>query len=579
MRSRGSRTARIYPRAQAFGGVLKAAFVNPDLRRVGFGYALFGTAELAIWIALLVYAYDHGGTAATTTMVLVQLLPCVLLGPLLGAYADRHRPQRVLTGGYALQVVAMDAVATAMVMHAPVATIFVLAPLTALSFTVTRPAQAALFPAVVRTAEELTAANVMCGWTSGAAALLGPALAGVGLALHGPALVVIVTTVLSALALVLVSKVRGLPETEVPGGVAPVPSPHRATDVIATLRAGLRANLAALRTSPPLRILLSLHAFYYVLVGAVDVLCVVLAASYLHMGAGGAGYLNASFGAGALLAGFVTAFLVGRRRLKNTLVLALLASVFALALVSTQQKVALALLLLAATGLAGSIFDVSGRTLLQRSAPADAVAGFFSLLEALMDLGLALGAVLVQVTITLGGIRAALVAPAIVAGLLVAALWSRLRRLDQAAVVPHMEIRLLRAIPIFAVLPAPTIEGIARELELVSVPSGTTLFHEGDPGDRYYAVAAGSLEVTRRGVVVHTVTRGQGFGEIALIRDVPRSASVTALTEATLYALRKDLFVQTVTGHPVAARVTGQIITGHVGGDRQAGDEPQARPA
>lgn len=575
MRSRGSRAARVYPRAHAVGGVLKTAFVNPDLRRVGFGFALFGTAELAIWIALLVYAYDHGGTAASTTMVLVQLLPCVLLGPLLGVYADRHRPLRVLTGGYALQVVAMDAVATVMVLHAPVAAVFALAPLTALAFTVTRPAQAALFPAVVRTAEELTAANVMCGWTAGAASLLGPALAGVGLALHGPALVLIVTTVLSAIALALVSKVRDVPEA-----AAPVAAPPRTQGATAAaLRAGLRANVAALRDSPPLRILLSLHAFYYVLVGAVDLLCVVLAASYLHMGAGGAGYLNASFGAGALLAAFVTAFLVGRRRLKNTLVLALLAAVVALALVSTDAKVALALVLLAATGLAGSIFDVSGRTLLQRSSPSDAVAGLFSVLEALMDLGIALGAVLVQVTITFGGIRAALVAPAIAAGLLVLVLWTRLRRLDQAAVVPHVEVRLLRASPIFAVLPAPTIEGIARELEQVSIPAGTTLFHEGDPGDRYYTVSAGVLEITRRGVVVRTVARGQGFGEIALIRDVPRSATVTAVTDATLYALRKDLFVQTVTGHAVAARVAGQIITGIVGEDRRAGGPHQARPA
>ena len=359
-------------------------------------------------------------------------------------------------------------------------------------------------------------------------------------------------------------------------GAAPI-SPK--SSEYAAVRAGLHANLAALRRNPPLRILLSLHTFYYVLVGAVDLLCVVLAASYLHMGAGGAGYLNASFGAGALLAGFVTAFLVGRRRLKNTLVLALLASVVALALVSTQAKVALALLLLAATGLAGTIFDVTGRTLLQRSSPSDAVAGLFSVLEAVMDLGLALGAVVVQVTITLGGIRAALLAPAIAGAALIVVLWTRLRRLDQAAVVPHMEIRLLRAIPIFAVLPAPVIEGIARELEQVSVPSGNTLFHEGDPGDRYYAVSNGALRVIasrHRGGRDFT---GQGFGEIALIRDVPRSATVTAVSDATLYALRKDLFVQTVTGHPVAAQVTGQIISGHLGDDPDAGGQQEARPA
>lgn len=570
MRSRGARAAKVVPRTHVVAGVLKTAFVNPELRRVGFGYGLFGTAELAIWIAFLVYAFDHGGTKSSTAIVLIQLLPCVLLGPLLGAYADQHRPLRVLTGGYALQVVAMDAVATVMVLHAPTAVVFALAPFTALAFTVTRPAQAALFPAVVRTPEELTAANVMCGWTTGAASLLGPVLAGVGLALHGPALVVIVTTVLAALALVLVSKVKVAPQVAIPAARG---------GILADVRTGLRANLAALGENPPLRILLSLHAFYYVLVGAVDLLCVVLAASYLHLGAGGAGYLNASFGAGALLAGFVTAFLVGRRRLKRTLVLSLLASVAALALVSVKEDVALALLLLAATGLAGTVFDVAGRTLLQRSSPVDAVAGLFSVLEALMDLGLALGAVFVQVAITLGGLHAALIAPAVAGAVLVLALWTRLGRLDKAAVIPHTEIRLLRALPIFSVLPAPALEGVARELEPVALARGTTLFHEGDPGDRYYAVSTGTLDITRRGVVIGSRSRGEGFGEIALVRNVPRTATVTAATDAHLYALRKDLFVRTVTGHAGAARVTGRIITERLG-DPPAGREgPEARPA
>ena len=161
---------------------------------------------------------------------------------------------------------------------------------------------------------------------------------------------------------------------------------------------------------PPLRILLSLHGFYFVLIGAVDLLSVVLAASYLHMGPGGAGYLNAAFGAGALLAGFVTAFLVGRRHLKNTLVVALVAAVGALALISATHRVAPVAVLLATVGLSGAVFDVTGRTLLQRSAPSGAIAGLFSLLESLMDLGLALGAVIVQLSIAVGGVRAALLA-------------------------------------------------------------------------------------------------------------------------------------------------------------------------
>lgn len=173
----------------------------------------------------------------------------------------------------------------------------------------------------------------------------------------------------------------------------------------------------------------------------------------------------------------------------------------------------------------------------------------------------------------IGGLRAALLAPAIGALVLVAALWRRLATLDDGATVPQVEIRLLRSIPIFAALPAPEIESIARELDPVSVPQGTTMFHEGDRGDRYFAVAAGSLSISRSGVEVKTVGRGDGFGEIALVRDVPRQATVTAVTDSSLYALRKDVFLLTVTGHTTAAAAASRIIDGHLA-DPKADQDP-----
>ncbi len=574
----------MFLRAHAVAAVLRSAFANPAMRRIGFAYLLFGMAELGIWIALLIYAYAHGGTAAGTTMVLVQLIPCIALGPFLGALADRHNVHHALCWSYGFQAAAMAAVAAAITEGAPTFVVFLLAPLAAVGLSVTRPAQAAMLPAVVRTADELTAANVMSGWTFGAASLIGPAVAGLLIAWHGVGLAVAVTAGMSATALLLVIGLR-----TVPVAGAPVPEdPAAPTEGgergwlhggLADLREGTWANLDSIVRNPPLRILLSLHAFYFVLIGAVDLLCVVLAASYLHMGSGGAGYLNASFGAGALLAGFVTAFLVGRRHLKNTLAVSLLLAVAALALISAIPRVTPVLILLAAVGLSGAVFDVTGRTLLQRSAPSDAIAGLFSILEALMDLGLALGAVLVQVAIAVGGLRAALLAPAVIALALVAGLWRRLSNLDAGATVPQVEIRLLRSIPIFAALPAPALEGIARELEPVSVATGATVFHEGDSGDRYYAVAAGSLAISRSGVVVKTVSRGEGFGEIALIHDVPRRATVKAVTDASLYSLRKDLFVQTVTGHSASALAAGRIIAGHVGDQTRGlddGDSPSA---
>ena len=573
----------VFTRARAVAAVLRSAFANPALRRVGFAFALFGMAELGVWIALLIYAYAHGGTSGGTTMVLLQLVPCILLGPFLGAFADRHSARRVLCLGYALQACSMAAVAAAIAAHAPAVLVFLLAPFTALGFTMTRPAQAAMFPAVVRTPDELTAANVMSGWTYGAASLLGPAVAGVLIAWRGVGLAVAATAGMSALALLLVlgRTVRsggGVETASDDDAEDASPSPGSSLrDVLAEVRDGTRANLRAIERNSPLRILLSLQGFYFVLIGTVDLLCVILAASYLHMGAGGAGYLNAAFGAGALLAGFVTAFLVGRPHLKNTLVVALGISVLALALISAIPRVVPVLLLLFVVGLSGAVFDVTGRTLLQRTAPSDAIAGLFSILEALMDLGLVLGALFVQVAMAIGGLRAALIAPTILALVLVAAFWRRLAKLDDAATVPQVEIRLLRSIPIFTALPAPAIEGIARELEPVVVAKGTTMFHEGDRGDKYFAVADGSLAISRSGEVVKTVSRGEGFGEIALVRDVPRQATVTAVTDAALYSLRKDLFLQTVTGHTTAAAAATRIVDGHLAGqDPDDHDTPDA---
>jgi len=226
--------------------------------------------------------------------------------------------------------------------------------------------------------------------------------------------------------------------------------------------------------------------------------------------------------------------------------------------------------LIAVVGLAGAVFDVTGRTLLQRSAPADAIAGSFSILEVLMDTGLVLGAVLDRLGIAIGGVKAALVAPAAIALLLFALLWRRLRRIDDIAVVPQVEIRLLRSIAIFAALPAPALETLARELEPVAVQSGTVLMQEGDPGDCYYAVADGELSVTKAGCQVQLVSRGDGFGEIALIRDVPRQATVTALTDASLYMLRKDPFLLAVTGHAASVSATNRLIAHHLGDDPPA---------
>ena len=561
------RPTRPTGRLATITSVFRTAFANHDLRGTLLGYGAFIAMEFGVWIVFLVYGFDHGGATGGMTIALVQLVPAIALAPLLGALADRGHPGRFLFIGNGVQVASIAGAAVAVGTDAPLAVVYLLAAMTSVALTATRPTQSAILPSLVRTAEELTASRVMAGWSEGAASLLGPALAGLVMAWHGLGAALGVLATMGA-----VSMLFGARLLRVEFGVSTTtmvvePEAQQAESqpglsVWADIRASIRGTLFDRR----IRVLLVLTTFFYVLVGAFDLLYVVLAIGLLHMGQSGAGYLNSAFGAGWLMAGFFTAFLVGRHPLARTLGLALLACVAALALIDAVPYVVPAIVLLAACGLAGAVFDTTAKTLLQRAAPPDALAGAFAVLESLQSLGLAIGAVLTWAGVRVAGVQGALLAPGIVAVVLLIVLWRRLRHVDDAATIPQVEIRLLRSISIFAALPAPAIEAVARELVQSSVAAGAIVIHEGDPGDRYYAVADGELEVVQRGTVLRRIGRGDGFGEIALIRRIPRTATVRATSDCLLYSLDGDLFVETVTGNPSATRVAGSVVDGHLGG-------------
>jgi CRP-like cAMP-binding protein len=140
----------------------------------------------------------------------------------------------------------------------------------------------------------------------------------------------------------------------------------------------------------------------------------------------------------------------------------------------------------------------------------------------------------------------------------------RLFALDSTAQVPIVEIGLLRSLRLFAALPPPEIEALARSLEPVEAAVGAAIVTQGETGDRYYAIADGDLEVMVDGHRTATLSRGDGFGEIALLRDVPRTATVAALTPVRLYALAKEPFLEIVTGH-VATSATATAIASERG--------------
>jgi MFS family permease len=528
--------------------VFAATIRNAALLRLELAFATFNGAEWAVWVSLLVYAYTVGGATAAGIMALVQLVPCILLSPYLGALTDRRRAGRVLFVAYLAMGVSMACVAVVIALDAPAVIVFALAVVINLSITAPRPAQSALLPSVVRLPVELTAANVVSSWAENGSVLIAPALAGVLLGIGGPALAIGGLAVLGFIGAYLVWPIPGPPP------LARGERPRRVTEEI-------NESLRAVAREPSVRVLVGLLGSQYILVGALDVLYVVLAMSVLGLGESGAGFLNSAFGAGGIIGAGVTAALVARRRLAPALVMGILAAALALGVLGLYPSTLGAFALLAMAGLGRTVFDVTGRILLQRAAPPGILAKVFSLLESLMDFGLAVGAVLVPVLVGLSGARAALIGTCLLFLVLVAVTWRRLWTIDAAADVPQVEIQLLQSISIFAPLTAPALEGLARSLRPVSMATGETVIREGEAGDCFYAIAKGRVRVTKGAHEVATLGRGDGFGEIALIEDVPRTATVTAIEPTELFALDKEPFILALTGHAPAARAAGDLVS------------------
>ncbi len=539
--------ARSTDRPRSSAGVFATAFRNRSLLLIEVAWLAFNGAEWGVWLTMSVWAYTHGGAAAVSLIILVQLLPCIFISPYLGAITDRARAGRVLFFGLLISGLTMAGLAAAIALGAPRVLVFVLAPIMNLALSVPRPAQAALLPSVVHTPLELTAANVVSSWMENASVLIAPALTGVLLGLDGPALAAGVLAVCTLVGAFMVVRIPG-------------PRPLNEPGEGASLTAEVRESVAVVWRVPAARTLVAVVGSQYILVGALDVLYVVLAITTLGLGESGAGYLNSAFGLGGLVGVAVTATLVARRRLAPALIAGLVTSALALGVLGIFPTVIGAFALLAVVGLSRTVFDVTGRILLQRAAPPQVMGQVFALLESLMDAGLAFGAIIVPVLVGLSGAQAALVGTALLSLVLLALTWRRLRAIDAAADMPQVQIQLLRSIPIFSPLPAPELEGLARALVPVEALAGATLITEGEPGDRFYAIADGRVSVTKRGRDVATLGRGQGFGEIALIQDVPRTATVVALTDVSLYSLEKEPFVLALTGHAPAARAADDLV-------------------
>ena len=161
-----------------------------------------------------------------------------------------------------------------------------------------------------------------------------------------------------------------------------------------------------------------------------------------------------------------------------------------------------------------------------------------------------LGALLTPVVIDALDLRTALVVLGLLTPVAVLLSWRRLSALDAVIVGRDDELALLRGVPLFDALPLPALETVARQLDHVLVPAGEAVVRQGEVGDRFYVVVSGRAEVEGDGRRITTLGPGDSFGEIALLRRIPRTATVRAVDELRLESLRGDGFLALMTGSP-----------------------------
>ena len=175
--------------------------------------------------------------------------------------------------------------------------------------------------------------------------------------------------------------------------------------------------------------------------------------------------------------------------------------------------------------------------------------------------------------VALTGTGGAILVFAAMLPLVVVLTWPGLRAVDRRAGVPVRELTLLQRTAMFQAMPVPSMEGAGARGGWVTAPAGSTIIREGDPGETFYIVESGAVAVTRGGQPIRTLDApGDGFGEIALLRDIPRTATVTAVTDAVLLTLGRREFLAAVTGHPVVVAHAGRVVEGLLLADREAAE-------
>jgi MFS family permease len=518
---------------------------NRELRRAELGWGAAIVAEWMHFVALGVFAYEAGGPLAVGIAGLVRLLPAALLAPFAAALGDRFRRERFLVANALVGAAALAGSAAAFALGGNEILVIGLAAPVGVASTLVRPALQALLPSLARNPAELIASNSATSTVEGLGTLLGPLAAGLILSLADVGVVFGAGALAFAAAAVLFATVR------VEGRLM------LAESAPANARRMLLAGFATVVGEPKSRLVVTLIAAQGFVRGCLNVLIVVTVFEVLDAGEGAVGYLTAALGVGGLVGALVSPALVGRR-LAAPFGLALVFWGLPIALVAPSRYLAVAILLLAIVGAANSIEDVAAFTLLQRIVPDEVLTRVLGVVWAIAMGAVGVGSIAAPAVVDAIGARPSLIVVGAILPVLTLVTWRGLVEIDRTVASPGAEIEVVEQTSLFAPLSVAAKERLAAALVQQDVAAEEVVFRAGEAGDRFYLVADGALEIVGEGVQAIAAS-GDFFGEIALLRDVPRTATVHALVDSELYVLSRADFLAAMLAH-TGVRAAGEAV-------------------
>lgn len=527
---------------------MRGSLANPGIRRLQLAFAGSAIGQWAATTAITVFSFTAGGAGAVSLQLVLKMLPSALAAPFLSTLADRLPRVRVMIGADLIRVGILTGMGLLVLADAPYVLVLVASALAGIAGTAFEPAKAALLPSLAERPEELTAANVVSNGIDSTSFFAGPALAGLLLAVSSVQTVLFVTAATLLWSAVLVSRIREPRREREPAEAEP--------GMLEQVADGLRA----VRGDARVRLMLGFFAGQTFVDGALTVLLAAVALDLLGIGESGLGLLSAAIGVGGVVGIAASAPLAGRRRLAPAFALGLALWGLPLVVLGLAPVTAVAAIALAVVGVANTLVDVSGMTLLQRAAPEEVIGRVFGLLSTLILASVALGSVVASLLVGTVGIEAALIATG---ALLPVAIALRLRAVlaIDASTASPADLALLRGADLFAALGPVALERLAEALVPVHATAGEAVIRQGEPGDRFYLIVSGTVDVAVDGLHVREQGPGDYFGEIALLRDSPRTATVIAREDVELRALGRDPFLATVLGHGDSSAAAEAVAT------------------